>query len=237
MRASYGLDAPGWIAIFAGGAGAALVASLFVAPAFAIALHWMGGTWAFLACWFLVGSLWLKLHYLAPRVLGAARIGKSALVLDLGTGRGLLAIGAAKRLEAGQAVGVDIWSKWDLSGNSFEAAMRNAQIEGVTNRVAFKDADLRSLPYLDDVFDAVVSSSALHNISSPAGRATAIAEAIRVLRPGGRLAICDLAAWRYVPVLQKLGAEDVKLDWSLLPMWGWSALVTARKPARGSYVE
>ncbi len=100
MRASYGLDAPGWIAIFAGGAVAALVTSLFVPLPYAIALHWFGGSWAFMACWVPVGSLWLKTHYLAPRVLAAARIGKSALVLDLGTGRGLLAIGAAKRITA-----------------------------------------------------------------------------------------------------------------------------------------
>ena len=38
-------------------------------------------------------------------------------VLDVGTGRGLLMIGAAKRLSTGQALGIDIWSAKDLSGN------------------------------------------------------------------------------------------------------------------------
>src|SRR5580700_4692983 len=52
-------------------------------------------------------------------------------VLDIGTGRGLLMIGAAKRLATGKSIGIDIWREQDLTGNTRTAAMRNAEIEGV----------------------------------------------------------------------------------------------------------
>ena len=48
-------------------------------------------------------------------------------MLDVGTGRGLLAIGVSKQLSNGKAIGIDIWSAADLSGNSQAAAERNAQ--------------------------------------------------------------------------------------------------------------
>ena len=55
-------------------------------------------------------------------------------VLDIGTGRGLLLIGAAKRLTTGHVVGIDIWSKKDLSDNRLERAEFNIKAEGVADR-------------------------------------------------------------------------------------------------------
>src|SRR5882757_4587586 len=52
-------------------------------------------------------------------------------VPDVGCGRGLLLIGAAKRLKTGKATGIDIWQSQDLSGNSAEATKANAVAEGV----------------------------------------------------------------------------------------------------------
>ena len=51
-------------------------------------------------------------------------------VLDVGCGRGLLAIGAAKRLKAGKVTGIDVWNPEVLSGNSAEAARRKRQSRG-----------------------------------------------------------------------------------------------------------
>ena len=55
-------------------------------------------------------------------------------VLDVGCGRGLLAIGAAKRLKNGKVIGIDVFNPFDLSGNSPEAAKANAKIEGVADK-------------------------------------------------------------------------------------------------------
>src|SRR5262245_44642927 len=49
-------------------------------------------------------------------------------VLDVGCGRGLLLIGAARRLTTGKAVGIDLWQAVDLSGNRPQATLANAQL-------------------------------------------------------------------------------------------------------------
>ena len=106
-------------------------------------------------------------------------------VLDVGCGRGLLLVGVAKRLRTGRAVGVDIWQSKDQSGNHPEATYKNAQVEGVANRVEVKNGDARQLPFKDGTFDVVVSSLVLHNIRDASERKKAVQEIARVLKGGG----------------------------------------------------
>src|SRR4051794_13314820 len=113
-------------------------------------------------------------------------------ILDLGCGRGAVLLMAAQHLTSGRAVGVDLWRGVDQSGNSEEATRRNAVAEGVAERVELHTADVTALPFEDNSFDVVVSSLAIHNIGGRAGREKAIDEAVRVLRPGGRLLIADI---------------------------------------------
>lgn len=113
-------------------------------------------------------------------------------VLDLGCGRGLLMIGAAKRLTTGIATGIEIWQAEDLSGNRQEAAFENARCEGVEARVDIKTADMRVLPFADASFDVVISRAAIHNLCEAHDRAKAIREVARVLRPGGYALIEDI---------------------------------------------
>jgi SAM-dependent methyltransferase len=157
-------------------------------------------------------------------------------ILDLGCGRGAVLLTAARSLTTGRAVGVDIWSRSDQSGNSAVATRRNADAEGVSDRVDLYTADMTALPFADDTFDAVLSNVAIHNVKGRRERDTAIGEALRVLRSGGRLMIADIfATGDYVDHLRVLGVRDLD-RWSLgWRMW-WSGpwmrtmLVTATKP-------
>jgi len=113
-------------------------------------------------------------------------------VLDVGCGRGLLLIGAAKRLTSGRAVGIDLWQAEDLSGNRPEATRQNAVLEGVADRVEVRTADMREIPFPDATFDVILSCAAIHNLYKAADRARALREMARVLKPGGRVLIEDI---------------------------------------------
>jgi len=114
--------------------------------------------------------------------------------------------------------------------------VRNASLEGVSDRVRIETGDMRALPFPDASFDVVVSSLAIHNITSAGGREQAIAEAFRVVKPGGRIVIADIRATKlYATALRTLGASDVRLrrlGWRF--WWGNPAaattLLTAGKP-------
>jgi SAM-dependent methyltransferase len=155
-------------------------------------------------------------------------------VLDMGCGRGAVLGMVAKLLPRGRAVGLDLWRSQDQSGNSPEAAWQNLDKEGVRNRCDLQTGDMSAMPFPDSVFDLVVSSLAIHNIESPQGRLQAIDEAVRVLRPGGRLLIADLMRTKeYARRLRELGMEGIverRLDWRFwLGTLGVAGLVTAAK--------
>lgn len=158
-------------------------------------------------------------------------------VLDIGCGRGVVLLMAAKQLPAGRAVGLDLWRSVDQSGNRPEATLANADAEGVRDRVELHTGDMRRMPFEDGSFNAVVSSAAIHNIHPADGRTQAIGEAVRVLRPGGRLVVVDInGTAAYARELRSLGMDDVgrrRLGWRFWyggPRVAASA-VTATKPA------
>jgi ubiquinone/menaquinone biosynthesis C-methylase UbiE len=173
-------------------------------------------------------------------LLDGLRLKGDERVLDIGCGRGAVLLSAAKRLTTGRGFGVDIWSHADQSGNSVGATRRNAEAEKVSDRVAPLTANMMALPFPASTFDVVVSSIAIHNIRGQSGRATAIDEAARVLRPGGRLLVADLSNARaYARRLAELGMAKIgrrSLGWRM--WWGgpWRAtyLVTATKPDNGT---
>lgn len=151
-------------------------------------------------------------------------------VLDVGCGRGLLAIGAAKRLKNGKVIGVDVWNPLDLSGNTPDAAKANVKIEGVADKVRIENGDALKLVYPDNHYDAVVSSLVLHNIPEQDARALAVREMVRVLKPGGKLAIFDLfRTGEYAEVLRASGAKDVELSKTSFFWCVPGRILTARK--------
>lgn len=133
-------------------------------------------------------------------------------VLDVGCGRGLMLVGAAKRLSSGRAIGIDIWQEADQSANTAEAAWTNAQIEGVADRIDVQTADMRSLPFPDGSFDLIVSHWAVHNVENESGRAAALSEMVRVLRPEGTIILADIEHRdAYAARLADLGFTDQQL--------------------------
>ncbi|HEY3682515.1 MAG TPA: class I SAM-dependent methyltransferase [Streptosporangiaceae bacterium] len=126
------------------------------------------------------------------RILDRAGLKGDENLLDLGCGRGAVLVAAARRLPAGRAVGADLWDGKDQSGNRPEAALANAAAAGVADRVEVRTADMTALPFADDSFDVVTSALAIHNIPSAEARYRAVDEAMRVLRPGGRLLVADV---------------------------------------------
>lgn len=152
-------------------------------------------------------------------------------VLDVVPGRGSLLIRAARRLTIGRVVGVDLWRTEDQSGNSPEAARSNANSEGVGDRIALVSGDARHPPFLDGVFDAVVSSLTPHDIGAAADRALAVREVARVLRPGGRVALLDFQYTdEYKRVLRDCGLHDVLGSQRSFNMYPPVRAVTARQP-------
>jgi SAM-dependent methyltransferase len=115
----------------------------------------------------------------------------SEQVLDIGCGQGLLTVPIAAQLDEGTVTGIDFIQNGFKSDESFKNLLKNAQYEGAESRIVLKTLDPRQLPFPSDTFDVVVSGWALHTIYDEAGRKHAVKEIIRVLKPGGTLAILD----------------------------------------------
>lgn len=169
-------------------------------------------------------------------LLDNLRLAGDERVLDMGCGRGAVLLLAAQRLPAGRAVGVDLWSAADQSGNALETTRRNAALEGVADRIDLHTGDMRELPFPDGSFNVVVSSLAIHNIPDAEGRARAVREAARVLEPGGRILLADFRFTdAYADEMRKASLADVARRGLGARFWyggPWAAthVVTARKP-------
>jgi arsenite methyltransferase len=145
--------------------------------------------------------------------LAALRPGQA--VLDLGSGSGTDVFCAAVLVgESGHVVGVDI------TDEQLAKAARLRDREGIS-QVRFVEAHIEELPFDDASFDAVLSNGVI-NLSPAKGRV--FAEAARVLRPGGRLAIADIVSGR---PLKERTRRNVEL---------WAACIAGAIPRR-NYLE
>jgi ArsR family transcriptional regulator len=128
-------------------------------------------------------------------------------VLDIGTGTGRMLELLAPR--AGQAIGVD------LSREMLTVARVNLERAGLRNW-SLRQGDMYQLPLAGASFDAVIIHQVLHYADRPG---EAVAEAARVLRPGGRLIIVDFAphgleSLRTEHAHRRLGFADEEMrDW------------------------
>lgn len=143
-------------------------------------------------------------------------------VLDIGTGRGLLMIGAAEKLDTGRCIGIDIWREQDMMNNASDRTLANARLEGVSDRIEIRDEDIRNTNFKSEYFDVILSNLCLHNISPAEERQKACKEIARLLKPKGTAVISDGFHIReYVEVFrqQGLSARIVKAKFPWRDVW------------------
>jgi ubiquinone/menaquinone biosynthesis C-methylase UbiE len=190
---------------------------------------WPAGVLLFYAAGQLFVSVYGK-RRTARRMLDRLAWTGNEHVLDVGCGHGLLLVEAARRLTTGRAVGIDVWSQRDQWRNSADATRAHLRDVGVADRVEVQDADARELPFPDASFDVVVSNLVIHNIPGADERARAIREVARVLKPGGYVALVDIAhTGDYAAVLRDHGFVDVRRAAVPLMLWPGARRLTATK--------
>jgi SAM-dependent methyltransferase len=243
-RPDYGIDSPAIIACFlvAGLVAYALALAIphfYPPPVRSIAL--IVGTYFFSGAGGMV--FYSKAGKLRNRdqILNLVPWRGDELVVDIGCGRGLLMVGAAHRLTTGRAVGVDVWVRGALSDNRPEAAIQNAKIEGVADRIEITEGDARHLPFADSSFDLVISNFVLHELKTLEDRERMTREIVRVLKPGGHVSLIDfIFTEKFADVLKSCGMDAARLRVGSFSFWLSAVLnfgllqtyqVVARKPA------
>jgi SAM-dependent methyltransferase len=138
--------------------------------------------------------------------------GDHDLVLDAGCGSGRTTIALSRILKAGRVIAFDRFDADYIDDGGRGLLARNLRIAGLTDRVAIETGDLTAMPFETGHFDAAVSTHVYDHLGS--GKATALCETHRVLKPGGRFL---MAVW--VP------------SWTMFSIGNVFSLALARKSA------
>src|SRR6204780_4751603 len=131
-----------------------------------------------------------------PTALAQLKAGE--IVLDLGSGGGIDVLLSAKRVSpGGKAYGLD------MTDEMLALARENQRKAGVDN-VEFLKGEIENIPLPENAVDVVISNCVI-NLSADKDRV--LAEAFRVLRPGGRFAVSDVVVRGHVPDAIKKNME------------------------------
>jgi ubiquinone/menaquinone biosynthesis C-methylase UbiE len=122
---------------------------------------------------------------LRDRTVELAQIKAGDCVLEVGCGTGTLTLAAKRKAgPTGQVAGIDM-----LPG-MIEASRKKAAL--ANQEITFQVGSIAEIPFSDKQFDAVMCSFMIFHMSAET-RSKGIAEIYRVLKPGGRLLVVDLA--------------------------------------------
>lgn len=136
---------------------------------------------------FLVGnstmSAFRRLDHMVLPMVDLVRSGADR-VLDAGCGAGRTSIALSRVLRQGRIVAIDRFDAEYIDEGGRALLDRNLAIAGLTDRVEIVTGDLTAMPFEDASFDAAVSTNVYDHLGK--GKAAALGEIRRVLKPGGR---------------------------------------------------
>ena len=151
---------------------------------------------------------WALARYVIPgnrvavaHILSRLCLKGSEQVIDIGSGRGLYAIEAAKKLDSGNVVAIDVWDPSAVphlkfqhkfsqpTGNTLKNAIQNAELTGVENKIKFLNMDANNIEFCGNTFDVAICGFILGHLRQH--RQHAIHEVFRILKPNGRLLVVD----------------------------------------------
>jgi arsenite methyltransferase len=216
VQPDYGVDAPGVIRNLAVVSAIGVAVALFAPPVVHLGPVESGlrptGWGAAIGCG--TGALLMLLYskigkfYHRDRMLKLHNWRGDEQVLDVGTGRGLLLVGAVRRLRSGHGTGLDVWNKEDLSGNSLARTEQNLIAEGVAEKCSLVSEGAQKMSFANESFDVILSNLCLHNIYDKPSRLEACREIVRVLKPGGVAIISDFKhTGEYEKTMREAGAQ------------------------------
>ena len=146
-------------------------------------------------------------------------ITSESYVLDVGCGAGVTAVYLAKQYGC-RVMGVDILPR--MVARSRERAAK----AGLTGQVMFRTADAQSLPFEDDLFDAVLTESVT---VFPEDKQLAAQEYARVTKPGGFVGLNESTWLKFPPPPEVAAWTSQEVGATVNPLTGgeWRALLTA----------
>jgi SAM-dependent methyltransferase len=136
--------------------------------------------------------------------------------IDIGCGNGALGIKVAKKYQNARVAGIDYWgADWDFAK---ETCLKNAEAEGVIDRMEFQKASASSLPFTDGYFDLAVSNFVFHEVNDAKDKRDVVKEALRVVKKGGKFVFQDLFLVNHIygdpndliETIKRWGVENVE---------------------------